>query len=103
VRYLGAAAATLLLAACGGSGGGAGLDCEQTRKTEIQAPARFGGDPAAIAVWHLEQRGLRETDLVDEAPGDSEAVVIRRDRRVVGKVTVQQNDAEIETCSDFAA
>ena len=98
-----AAAAALLLAGCSGSDGGSSLDCEQTKRTEIRAPARFGGDPAAIAVWHLEQRGLRETDLVEEAPGDSEAVVVKRDGRVVAKVTVDAADARIEACADFAA
>lgn len=103
MRWACLAAAALLLAGCGGSDSGASLDCEQPRTSEVRPPARLGGDPAAIAVWYLEQRGLRETDLVEEARGEGDAVVVKRGGRIVGKVTVQAADAEIETCADFAA
>jgi hypothetical protein len=105
VKWAWLAAAALLVAGCGTKeNDAASLDCEQTRSTSIQAPARLGGDPAAITAWYLEKRGLRGTDIVEEAPGaDAEtAVIVRRDRAVVAKVTVEENDATVVTCADFA-
>lgn len=82
----------------------------QCTKLRSEDFATNGRDPVAVARRYLRGRGLRRTDVVEEAvaiAGEFPVARVVRDGRVVAKVIVDTGGAPtamatVEMCADFA-